>query len=454
MRPPRPLVLLFPTIAALLVAVFLLSGSPPAMAGEDDEPKKPDDAPADAPKEEEDPDDAFDGSTTFTPQQVDKAIERGVMYLRKKQDKSGSWGELSGGQAYGGGSGGKMYGHPAGPTALAVYTLLKCKVPLNDPAVKRGLEWLKKEQDKPAGSYETSMLLLALCATADTSKSTAASEKKKPTLGGNYRGWAGMLVDRLVEKKTGLTWRYQIPGVQAAPGGENDLSSTQLATLALFAANRVGLRVKASVWEDIIKFSMAQQDDDGTPVKKVDPVLKTETTWRARGFSYIKGQSDPNEGQATGGMTACGIANIMMARFVLSEGGRKQAEWNARPDAKKIQESVQDGLAWIEVNWSPFANPKKTNGNIYHLYWLYALERGMDLVGDKKIGEHFWYNEMGQQLLDRQEKDGHWKTGTTLEPGDVLDTCFALLFLRRATKGAIPFPSITGGSDEPPVDNR
>ena len=45
-------------------------------------------------------------------------------------------------------------------------------------------------------------------------------------------------------------------------------------------------------------------------------------------------------------------------------------------------------------------------------------------------------------------------TGTTLEPGDTLDTCFALLFLKRATRGSIPFPSLTGGSDDPPVDNR
>ena len=116
-----------------------------------------------------------------------------------------------------------------------------------------------------------------------------------------------------------------------------------------------------------------------------------------RGFAYIKGQPDPNEGQATGGMTACGIANIMMARFVLSDGGRKQAEWNARPDAKKIQESVQDGLAWIEVNWSPFANPKKTSGNIYHLYWLYALERGMDVFAGYDISSSWFKGHRGKR---------------------------------------------------------
>jgi hypothetical protein len=78
----------------------------------------------------------------------------------------------------------------------------------------------------------------------------------------------------------------------------------------------------------------------------------------------------------------------------------------------------------------------------------------MDLVGNKMIGEHLWYSEMGQQLIDRQAEDGSWDSNSTHEPRQVLDTCFALLFLKKATEGQIPFPSVTGGSDEPPVDNR
>jgi hypothetical protein len=163
---------------------------------------------------------------------------------------------------------------------------------------------------------------------------------------------------------------------------------------------------------------------------------------------------NPDEGQPTGGMTACGLANIEMARFILTEGGKKREQWNQRPDAAKVQDAIFDGIAWLEKNWSPFENPRKQRTNIYHVYWLYALERAMDLLDLRLVGSHSWYNEMGQELLNRQAQDGHWDTKSSLTPTDTLDTAFALLFLKRATKGSIPFGSVTGGSEDAPADNR
>ena len=93
----------------------------------------------------------------------------------------------------------------------------------------------------------------------------------------------------------------------------------------------------------------------------------------------------------------------------------------------------------------------------YQTYYLYAVERAMDLRGKELIGKHVWYVEGAKEFLAHQipvkvknpldanapEVQGtYWKTGTTHEPKDVLDTCFALLFLKRATKGLAP--TITG----------
>ena len=61
---------------------------------------------------------------------------------------------------------------------------------------------------------------------------------------------------------------------------------------------------------------------------------------------------------------------------------------------------------------------------------------------------------MAQQLVGRQNEKGFWDSNSTHKPGEVLDTCFSLLFLKRSTKGGIPYGSITGGGDEPPADNR
>lgn len=446
-------------LLGLIGLALVRPGPSPAFAEEP--PKK---APAEPGKDggagggdEEEPDDFFDGETSFTPKQVDEAIKKGVMWLKKRQSRDGSWGEISGGQLYGGGQG-KGYPHPAGCTALALYTLLKCKESPKDPVVQKGFKYLQDTNNAlPGSSYETSVLLLAVCATADPNKTSKASDKagEKLKLTGPMRKWAQDLVNHLLDKRQKRTWRYNFPNEGPPPGGMEDLSSTQLAALALFSANRLGIKVKEKIWEDILTYALDQQDETGPDYAWEDPVTKKKSTWKSRGFAYIRGQEDPSEGQATGGMTACGVTMVEMCRFILSDGGRKKAEWAKRPDAAKVQNAIQDGLAWFDLNWSPFDNPKKVSGNIYHLYYLYAFERMMDMLGQQRLGKHMWYSEMGQQILNRQNEDGHWKTGVTLDPGDVQDTCFALLFLKRATKGAIPFPSLTGGSDDaPPVDNR
>ena len=440
--------LFFALLAVFLFGLFLPSGG--AVSAED----------GDKPEEEEEDDggEFYEDETSFSGKQVSKAIDKGIAWLIKKQGRNGSWGAMKGNMTYGGGDGGNET-NPAGPTALSLYALLKCKVPLKHPAVKKGFAFLKKHHKKPSSSYEVSMLLLAISATADNTKMSKTSKKRAapPKLSGAYRGWANKLVDELVDKRTARGWRYNHDGQPEteAAGGPEDISSTQLAALALFAMHRLGIKTKRNVWEDILAYSMDQQEDDGPEMEFKDPVdPKLNRKARARGFAYHKGLENPDEGQATGGMTACGLANIEMARFVLTDGGKKRKEWNERADADKVQNAIFDGLAWLVKNWSPFENPKKKSTNIYHVYWLYALERAMDLLDLTLVGSHNWYNEMGQELLNRQASDGFWDTKTSLSPSDTLDTSFALLFLKRATKGSIPFGSVTGGSEEPPEDNR
>ncbi|NJS40211.1 MAG: hypothetical protein HC783_15725 [Rhodobacteraceae bacterium] len=58
--------------------------------------------------------------------------------------------------------------------------------------------------------------------------------------------------------------------------------------------------MKSAVWEDILAYSLTQQDDAGPDFPTEDPVTKKKTTWKARGFSYIKGESHPDEGQPVG----------------------------------------------------------------------------------------------------------------------------------------------------------
>lgn len=448
-----------PPLLLLLLALLGLATLPPGVGPAQAEEGGAEEEGA----EEEGGGDFYEGETTFSAKQVGDAIDKGVAWLKKRQQSSGTWGAIRFNSTYGGDKQ-SQDGYEAGPTALALYTLLKCKAKLNDPAVVKGFKYMEDNYYKPPSSYETSMLLLAVTATADPIKQLKKSDKQKEKLKlpGKYVTWARKLVDHLLDKRQARGWRYNYErgSSNAPPGGPEDLSSTQLAALALFAAHRVGIKVKNQVWEDILSFSLEQQEADGPEVVYTDPVdAKSKRTARARGFAYIRAHTaDAEESSSTGGMTACGLANIEMARFILTDGGEKREAWDKRPDAQKVQTAIFDGLAWLDKHWSPFEDPFKRQKNVYHIYWLYALERAMDLLDLRLVGNHNWYNEMGQELLNRQLSGGQWDLGRGGANGggghDVLDTCFALLFLKRATKGQIPFGNVTGGTEAPPVDNR
>lgn len=444
-----------------LFALALVAPPNRAAHAEDAPPPTGKDAPAkpagpvdpNAPPEEDVIDDSEDGPEDFQ-KRVNAAIEKGVDWLRKKQKEDGSYGPVVGSGSYGGGAKSNNNGQQvSGPTSLALYTLLKCKVPANDPVVKKGFAWLKKHHELPKDSYETASLLLAVTATADPFKKRTASEtaadKEKIKLSGEMRGWATKLKDHLLKKRNaGGGWRYA-PGQNPAPG-DQDLSSTQFACLALFAADRCGIKVDSKIWNDMITFAMKQQEDDGPQVDRAiearDPKAAkgdaggAKAKDRARGHAYFKSESiDPDEGAATGGMTACGLGTIMMARFILMHRAGDKL-WAGR-NHDEIQQSVYDSAAWLNYNWNPIQNPKKARINTYHLYYLYCVERAFDMIGNARLGPHFWYVEMGGRLLAIQKPQGFWKTGSTHEPEDTLDTCFALLFLKRATAPRV----LTGG---------
>ena len=339
---------------------------------------------------------------------------------------------------------------------------------MDDPVVKKGFKYLRDRQKLPGGAYETSMMLLAVTAVADpfhkTKESEAAGEKVRfPS--GDWRDWAQKLHDALIAKRAKekglLGWRYQIDNAGIPPGGNEDLSSTQLAALALVSAERCGIKTDSRVWNELITFAMKQQADDGPewdravydrppagskpgagdPGRYAPPAGAKPPKDRARGFAYIKSEAlGADEGQPTGGMTACGVGVLQIARYVLSK--REDKTYAAR-DTKAIQAAIYDGLAWLDANWSPFANPKKVKENVYHVYYVYCVERSLDLIGNVLLGKHRWYAEMAQELVARQTEKGFWDSDSTHKPQEVLDTSFALLFFARPFS-APPVPGAGG----------
>jgi hypothetical protein len=62
-----------------------------------------------------------------------------------------------------------------------------------------------------------------------------------------------------------------------------------------------------------------------------------------------------------------------------------------------------------------------------------------DLTGRKEFNGKDWYVRGAIFLLERQDEDGKWVDATGFRPHDVLGTCFALLFLKRATPPVVTY---------------
>jgi hypothetical protein len=83
--------------------------------------------------------------------QVDRAIDNGVEYLRRRQHADGTWGSQTG-------KAGKRF--TPGIAALAGLTLLECGVPANDGQVRQTAKYLRQRMPELNTTYSISLALL------------------------------------------------------------------------------------------------------------------------------------------------------------------------------------------------------------------------------------------------------------------------------------------------------
>lgn len=454
-----------PVVLSLGLAMGLAGGlvGPGSPAAAEDPPSAPGDdgssptEPEPEPEQEAAPLDA----------QIKEAIEKGVAFLRTQQLPSGSWGDLnSKAPTYSGG--GTPHQHPLGATSMALYAMLKCDVPVTDPTVAKGLAWLKKTPVQPNSSaYEVAAALLAVTATADPFKKTkdAAAAGAKVRLAPEWKPLTMTLQKALIERRNPRGWRYSKLGVN--PGGTEDVSATMFAMLALTAADRCGVALDPNVVIGAASYVLTLQEKDGPEAPRaVRPRPKAPAKPdphkgryagpgspdnppmdRARGFHYsIDPTAKDHDRVVTGSRTASGIGVLTLARYFLAEA--KVAAGKPTVSQAALERGIYDGLAWLATHFHAWQNPGAPGGRMIN--YLYCTERAMDLVGAERLGEHLWYVEMVQQLLPQQDERGAWDTKDAQvgERNAVIDTAYALLFLRRAAQGGVPrMPVVTGGDE-------
>ena len=189
-----------------------------------------------------------------------------------------------------------------------------------------------------------------------------------------------------------------------------DDSNTQYAILGLFAASRANIEVPKQVWEACETWFESKQNADG-------------------GWGYQCADVPEGGGNgvvsntSSGSMTTAGLTALIVCKFYLGK------DWKS--DAK-----VKKGLDWLGSHLSYTQNPG--GGAMWHYYYLYGLERVGQISGMKEIGGKDWYKGGAEWLIDNQKDDGHWEEPSAKPTydalaDDVVNTCFAILFLRRAT---------------------
>jgi hypothetical protein len=194
-------------------------------------------------------------------------------------------------------------------------------------------------------------------------------------------------------------------------GGDGDNSNSQYAALGVRACHEAGIVFPREVIEAARKWWLDSQEKGDAK----DAVATGPGGGLPRGWGYGK----PGEEKAYGSMSAGAIGAVCIYDYILGIDFKKD----------KV---VQDGIAWLAKNFIPTNNPGKTDW--FHYYYLYGCERAGMLADVSTFGPHDWYLQGANLLLDQQRADGAWGGDTPEYHKPAWSTCFAILFLKQATR--------------------
>jgi hypothetical protein len=321
---------------------------------------------------------------------------------------------------------------PGGALALAALTLLECGVPADDPAIQAAakqvrdlnarsnstygmalailfLDRLKDDQDEAlirslalrlmAGQRDNGMWTYdcRLLGNADeklffdylksvddnvnvlTGKGLKGSASNVPLLPEPGRSFH---LVRVIEKGWGA----------GASTGSGDNSNTQFGLLGLWVAKRHQVPVQASLTLVEHHFRITQNKDG---------------SWMYQNGKY------------KASMTCAGLLGLAVGKGI---AGKK--------DDAGADEVLTKGVHFLAGVVGTVPSKDKLIGadSIGDLYFLWSVERVAMIYDLQLIGGTDWYRWAAEILVEKQSDDGHWKDRW----GDEIDTCFALLVLKRA----------------------
>jgi hypothetical protein len=385
---------------------------------------------------------------------IQRAIEAGVSSLKSQQQSDGGW------------SCRDPHATTAGMTAICGLALLECDVKPDDPVMKKAAKLVREQSLGLTGTYSLSTAIMFLDRLGDPADAELIDSMAIRLLAGQNGtdgGWGydcpslgAAEVQRLQAQLQGraeLVARSTLPegkgrptvgdlpkemqdqlkavGQQQAAGGmrstRTDNSNTQFAVLALWIARRHGIPVELALHRLDARFRSTQQVDGGwlyssseafsaygsTPQMTCAGLLglalahgnNTETTLRA---GVLPGAGAPRPRAGTAGVNADILKDPVVQKALVHLAAAVQNPWLPNPPQA--------------VN-GPMPVLPSMEGRSY--YYLFSLERVCVIYGLENLGGKVWYDWGADYLLSKGA--GSW-TGEY----ESADTCFALLFLRRA----------------------
>ena len=188
----------------------------------------------------------------------------------------------------------------------------------------------------------------------------------------------------------------QIKIPQRGPDVGWDTSIAQFAVLGLRACADAGIEIPQEVWCDAEKMFSLFEHSDGA--------------WNCHGDSPVNHN-----------MTVAGIGSLAICLFYQNK--------NIQEDAR-----IKKAIDWLVKHFN-INGYTEDDDYPYPYYYIYGLERAGTLVGTESFGKYQWYPLGVDYLLKEQNKDGSWNASDKKSgSGKIrIDTCFAILFLKRAT---------------------
>ncbi|GEM_PF-3475493 len=192
--------------------------------------------------------------------------------------------------------------------------------------------------------------------------------------------------------------------LQLKPHGHEDNSLTQFAILALWAAQKHGIPAQRALEFAEARFRSSQAADG---------------SW---GYMWTPTLSAHNPDS----MTCAGLLGLAVGR------GTHAVSKEANP--QQGDAAIEKALRFVGQRIGNLGGSVGQRGKIVgaaslgDLYYLWTLERAAVAYGLQTIGGKDWYAWGAPIIVNQQNANGSWSEAH----GPIPDTCFALLFLKRA----------------------